>query len=51
MTPQHFEPQKKGEKLKEPKIELPKRLGEEYRILEKRTEAKEGDKVQESNTL
>lgn len=39
LTPDHFNLPKKGDKFKEPKVELPKRLGEEYRILEKKTEA------------
>jgi hypothetical protein len=35
LTPNHFNLPKKGEKIKEPKVELPKKLGEEHRIKEK----------------
>lgn len=41
LTPQHFNLPKKGEKLKEPKVELPKKLGEEYRIVRKKTETEQ----------
>jgi hypothetical protein len=30
--PQHFSIPKKGEKIKEPKVELPNKLGEEHRV-------------------
>lgn len=47
LTPQHYSIPKKGEQLKEPKVELPKKLEEQYRILRKKTEAvKEEAKVQ-----
>ena len=32
ITPNHFNLPKKGEKIKPPQFELPKKLGEEYRI-------------------
>lgn len=46
LTPEHYHLPKKGEKLKEPKVELPKKLGEEYRILEKKTVGAKEKEVQ-----
>jgi hypothetical protein len=54
LTPLHYNLPKKGEKLKEPKVEVPKKLGEEYRIIPKKTEAvkeEEKKKVAEVNAL
>jgi len=38
LTPLHYNLPKKGEKLKAPQVELPKRQKEEHRIMRKRTE-------------
>jgi hypothetical protein len=50
VTPNHFNLPKKGEKLKEPKVELPKKLGEEHRIRGQKQEEEAAGKKQEAKS-